>query len=486
MSDEQNIERISAHSAFMRARKNDLRRYPAPDRDGERLYPMAQPAARPSFRIGPEDTIFAIGSCFARNVERALEGAGKRILSREFRLGEIGESIDDGANFFNKYSIHSVLNEIRWALERDSFPGEEILYPIGPDKYWDLQLGMAKLEFPVNKIIDFRHRYLDGMAAVAEADVIILTLGYVETWFDRKLGLYLNIAPPVGTINAEPKRFEFRVLSYHDILKGLNDLHALLLKHRKKPLKMLVTVSPVPLLATFRDMDVLIANTYSKSVQRAALEEFLIGKEGVDYFPSYEFVTLSEPSQVWSKNDYRHVSNKIVDRIMGNVMERYLVGGPAPAAAPSPAPAAAAVPPVPAAEAFAPGDDTADVGRGPGRQPVGRLLAILRELARLNRNTEILQTCVKNREVADRDTDVLLFEARAARKENRIDLAQEALIKAVALSPDRFEPLERLATVTRAMGQKDEIEDLLARHLKTFPERTEFREKFASASQAAD
>jgi len=474
MSEDRNIERISAHTAFQRARKNDLRRYPTPEKDGDRLYPMAQPAARPSFRIGPDDTIFAIGSCFARNVERALEAAGKRILSREFQLGEIGESIDDGANFFNKYSIHSVLNEIRWALERDTFPGAAVLYPAGTDKFFDLQLGMAKLEFPVDKIVDFRHRYLDGMAAVAEADVIILTLGYVETWFDRKLGLYLNIAPPLTSINAEPERFEFRVLSYHDILDGLNALHALLMKHRKKPMKMLVTVSPVPLLATFRDMDVLVANTYSKSVQRAALDEFLIGKEGVDYFPSYEFVTLSEPSQVWSKNDYRHVSNKIVDRIMGNVMDRYLSAG-------APASKAAAAP---AEVAFAPVADTPEVGRGAGRQPVGRLLAILKELAKLNRNVEILQTCVKNREIADRDCDILLFEARAARKEGRIDLSQEALVKAVALSPERPDALERLATVSRQAGKPSEVEELLARHARLFPDRADFRDKFASAAGA--
>lgn len=476
MAEDRNIECISAHAAFQRARKNDLRRYPTPDKDGDRLYPMAQPAARPSFRIGPDDTIFAIGSCFARNVERALEAAGKRILSREFELGEIGESIDDGANFFNKYSIHSVLNEIRWALERDTFPGAAVLYPAGTDKFFDLQLGMAKLEFPVDKIVDFRHRYLDGMAAVAQADVIILTLGYVETWFDRKLGLYLNIAPPLTSINAEPERFEFRVLSYHDILDGLNALHALLMKHRKKPMKMLVTVSPVPLLATFRDMDVLVANTYSKSVQRAALDEFLIGKEGVDYFPSYEFVTLSEPSQVWSKSDYRHVSNKIVDRIMGNVMDQYLTAGATPAAK------AAA----PAEVAFAPVADTPEVGKGAGRQPVGRLLAILKELAKLNRNVEILQTCVKNREIADRDCDILLFEARAARKENRIDLSHEALVKAVALSPERPDALERLATVSRQAGKPGDVDELLARHARLFPDRAEFRDKFATAGAGAD
>jgi len=75
---------------------------------------------------------------------------------------------------------------------------------------------------------------------------------------------------------------------------------------------MLVTVSPVPLLSTFRDVDVLVANTYSKSVQRAAIDEFIADADGVDYFPSYEFVMLSNPTIAWSRGDYRHVNADLV------------------------------------------------------------------------------------------------------------------------------------------------------------------------------
>lgn len=86
-------------------------------------------------------------------------------------------------------------------------------------------------------------------------------------------------------VKAHPGRFDFRVLSHDDVLQALRDTHALLCMHRTKPLKMLVTVSPVPLLATFRDMDVLVVNTYFKSVQRAAIDAFIHNAPGVDYFP---------------------------------------------------------------------------------------------------------------------------------------------------------------------------------------------------------
>lgn len=444
---DRNIEAVPASEALARARGNRLRRYPSPERDGDRLYPLAAPTAKPSFSIEDDDTIFAIGSCFARNVERALDAAGRRVISREFELGPIGESLGDAANFFNKYSIHSVLNELGWALERESFPGAKILYAHGGGQFSDAQLGMARLDFPVEQILDFRHRYLDAMARVAEADVVIVTLGYVETWYDRSLGLYLNVAPPQAAVKAEPERFEFRVLSYADVLDGLERLHALLLRHRQKPLKMLVTVSPVPLLATFRDMDVLVANAYSKAVQRAAIEEFVAGRGGVDYFPSYEFVTLSNPAVAWSRGDYRHVSPDLVNRIMSDVLDRYVGQGP----------------------------------RGSGATvselTPEALISSMRMLAKLGDHKALRSLAAQERRLVDDSIDALMFEATAARRLGDLDGAYAVLTRAARIAPGRPDPVERLITLCRPLKRREEARSLCDRHAREFPERSAFRER---------
>ncbi len=437
------IESITAANAMIRARGNALRRFPAPDKDGDRLYPLASPTGNPSFEIGPEDTIFAIGSCFAREVEKALSSAGKRVLSREIELGEVGESLGDSANFYNKYSIHSVYNEIKWALERETFPGADIVYKIGAEKYADPQLGMGRLDFPLETILDFRHKYLDGMAQVAHADVVILTLGYVETWYDTKLDLYLNVIPPAQLIRAEPERFEFRVLSYQDVMDGLEDLYALLNKHRTKPLKMLITVSPVPLLATFRDMDVLVANAYSKSVQRAALDQFLLDKQGIDYFPSYEFVTLSNPEVAWTRNDYRHVSPDVVHRIMSNVLTNYV---------------------------------SADATEADEMTPQA-LTASAKMLHKLEKYEDVLRLVEEHRSVADDTAPVLMLEATAARRLQDLSASYAALTKAKAVAPQRPEALERMIMLCRPMREKKEARVLLGEHEQAFPGRIEFRQK---------
>lgn len=443
------LEQTSALTAYGNARTNELRRYPSPDRDGGRLYPLASPSAKPSFQINKNDKIFTIGSCFARNVEAALEDVGMDVVSNETDLGPVGESLGFAANFFNKYSIHSIYNDLKWALERDSYPGDDVIYPMQkPGLYADLQLGMSKLEFPIEEIRDFRNRYLDVMARAADADVVIVTLGYVETWFDNKLGIYLNTSPPQPLVKADPDRFSFRVLSYQDVIDAMRNLHALLLKHRSKPLKMLVTVSPVPLLSTFRDMDVLVANTYSKSVQRAAIDEFIRDAEGVDYFPSYEFVMLSNPSVAWARGDYRHVSPDLVARIMSNVITQYVEG-----------------------------DGT---GQAQGTMTTAALQSSARMLYKIADYDGVKALGRDHPDQFGSNAELLIILGNAFLKTRDVETAFGVFDAARILDPEKPGPLERLIALCRPTRQPDLAQELLAEHARRFPRRENFRKNAQS------
>lgn len=462
---------IPATQAFGLARGNRLRRFPAPDKDGERLYPLAWPQAKPSFQILPTDTVFTIGSCFARNVEAALLANDMTVLSRDFDLGAIGDSVGEASNFFNKYSIHSIHNELKWALERDSFPGEAILYSLDDAQpYFDPQLGQSRFDFPKDEILDFRHRYLDAMAQVKDADVIIITLGYVETWYDAELDIYLNVIPPIEILRKYPDRFRFRVLGHDEILEQLHALHALLLRHRTKPLKMLITVSPVPLLATFRDMDVLVANAYSKAVQRAALEQFVTQVPQVDYFPSYEFVTLSNPTIAWSRNDYRHVNPDLVARIMSSVIATYFPAGAQP---------------VPAAEA-APTSVNAAANTNSGTAPAEGLtpaavMSTAKLMVKLEEWDKLANFLQENAGVVDTQPDLLLQKAHMHRLQRQTVEEFAALEQVHALAPERPWPLERMIRLCRPLRQLDRQAALIAAHAERFPARSEFREEMGAA-----
>ena len=86
----------------------------------------------------------------------------------------------------------------------------------------------------------------------------------------------------------------------------------------------MVTTSLVPLLATFTDRNVVVANTYSKSMLRVVAEDFAASRPNVHYFPSYEIVMNSDQGASWT-DDGRHVQPEVVKHIM-SLFQRHFVG----------------------------------------------------------------------------------------------------------------------------------------------------------------
>lgn len=320
------IEIISGSDAMKHLKSNSNSKYPTPEIRKERLFPHPTPECAPSFEISADAKVFTMGSCFAREVDKALVSNRFNVISRNAELSKAVERSGADESLYNKYTIHSIHNELKWALDPDTpYPGQDALVQLGDDSWNDPQLGGAAFSGPLKQMLDFRQSYCAAIARVQDADVLIITLGLVEAWYDKTSGLYLNIAPHPRAVKRHPERFELHVLEYQEIVDELECVHALVKKFCKPTLRMLFTVSPVPLLATFREQDVLVANTYSKAVQRAAIEKFIRGHSDVDYFPSYEFVTLGDPNTNWS-GDYRHVNPIVVQRIMASVMSKYTKG----------------------------------------------------------------------------------------------------------------------------------------------------------------
>lgn len=54
------------------------------------------------------------------------------------------------------------------------------------------------------------------------------------------------------------------------------------------------------------------------------LDAFVMKNKDVDYFPSYEHVMLGDLNNSWNEDDYRHVRQEVVNRIMSEVMKEYI------------------------------------------------------------------------------------------------------------------------------------------------------------------
>ena len=101
----------------------------------------------------------------------------------------------------------------------------------------------------------------------------------------------------------------------------------------------MLTVSPVPLVATATGEHVLTSTIYSKSVLRVAAEEIVRAHRDMIYFPAYEIVTGPQAPAEFFEPDRRNVTRAAVDVVMAALLAHCETDA-APAAAAAPAPAA--------------------------------------------------------------------------------------------------------------------------------------------------
>jgi hypothetical protein len=215
-----------------------------------------------------------------------------------------------------------MLNEFRWALDPNTpFPNAAIIDLDGDttiDPHMTPVLDLADRATTLRR----REIFRDVVAELANVDMLVLTLGLTEVWTDRQLDLAMNVAPILPMVRKEPDRFDFRRLRYAENLRNLNEIHRLMRTYGKPGHKIVVTVSPVPLIATYTDEDVVIANTYSKSVLRAVATDFAEAHANVDYFPSYEIVMNSKFETSWTE-DKRHPHGRLAGHIMRTFVQNY-------------------------------------------------------------------------------------------------------------------------------------------------------------------
>jgi hypothetical protein len=281
------------------------------------------PATFPSFSLSNTDTILTMGSCFARNIENHLARMGCRIPALEFAAEENMGPFNEMLNLF---APPAFLNEIEWTKviyrrdRRVTFDDcRDVAFKMPSGLYIDLGLVRGK-EVTEQKIVERRQKLFNLYASAFSAHCLIMTPGLVESWYDQKTGKHINAAPIRDKHALDIDRFSLDVLTFEQCRDALARTIEII-RAENQTIKILITVSPVPLRFTFTCEDILTANTYSKSVLRAACNCLVSAADRIDYFPSYEAVTLSSRG-VW-ESDKRHVKPAFVGKIVEQMTKRY-------------------------------------------------------------------------------------------------------------------------------------------------------------------
>jgi hypothetical protein len=139
----------------------------------------------PRFKLPRNAKIFTIGSCFARSVEEALLQRGFSVLTRE---GAFSHS----HGYLNRYNTAAMAQEIDFATGRRTFDVQSVS-SMGSDGFADLT-AYGHFQSPQGAI-DLRRETTALFKGILVADIVIITAGLSEVWYDKAYGYYTNIAP---------------------------------------------------------------------------------------------------------------------------------------------------------------------------------------------------------------------------------------------------------------------------------------------------
>lgn len=248
--------------------------------------------------ITRDSRFVTLGSCFADNLAQHLVANGFDAASEV-----IGEQVN--STLANRYLLEWIEQGVvsdETALMREAF-GDEM---------------RASL----------RRR-------LADCDAFVFSLGVAPTFFGKDDGRFFFINTAYVSYRDLLANCVMRTTTVAENADNLRQIIGAVRRLGRKPPKIILTVSPVPLAATAEMRSAVIADCLSKSTLRLACEEVLqqARGDGVLYWPSFEIVRWLAPHfgqfhpPVFGADDAkaRHVSDWIVELVVQLFLETFSV-----------------------------------------------------------------------------------------------------------------------------------------------------------------
>ncbi|MCP5037979.1 MAG: GSCFA domain-containing protein [Rhodobacteraceae bacterium] len=279
---------------------------------------------QPKFQVFKTDKIVTAGSCFAQHIGRALAARGYQWFNAEpaptLMLAKDAEAFNYGIFSFRTGNIYTTRMLRQWIEQAHGLADDptEVWQKAG--RYFDpLRPVIEPQGFASeDELLASRQAlYAAIRKAVSKANLIVFTLGLTESWANRESGLEYASCPGTAAGKYDADLHEFRNHRPDAIQADLEAAIGVLRKANPK-LKILLTVSPVPLTATASGQHVLPATTYSKSVLRAVAGMVAEDHDFVDYFPSYEIITAPAFRGMFYAPNMRSVVPEGVSFVMQN------------------------------------------------------------------------------------------------------------------------------------------------------------------------
>lgn len=206
-----------------------------------------------------------MGSCFAQRLSETLIDSSARLLVTEPGPPFLSETQrrEEGygvysARYGNVYSALQWLQLVQRAL--GAFKPVEPLWRKGESRWVDpFRPGVQPRGFESEQaaLWDRAHHLGAVRRAFEQAQVLVFTLGRSECWLSAEDGAVFPTCPGSGLGGAfDPQRHVFHNSTVSEVVAQAREAIELL-RTINPGLRVILTVSPVPLIATFEDRHVL-------------------------------------------------------------------------------------------------------------------------------------------------------------------------------------------------------------------------------------
>lgn len=281
----------------------------------------------PKFRLQVDHKLATAGSCFAQHVTRHMKLAGLVPYVAEpahpFIKVSRPEQVTSYEQFSARYgNVYTARQGVE--LAQQAAGTKPIINDLVEEdgRWFDLlRPSVSKYGFASREeaIADRVHHLHCVRNMFKNIDVFVFTLGLTECWQHAELGHTYPACP--GTIRGSYHADQHRFHNF-GFAEVVSDLEVLIEVARtlNPALKFIFTVSPVPLVATRTNENVIVASAYSKAVLRAAVGEVTNRHDFVEYFPSFEIISQPASFGQYLASDLRDAN----ERGIGHVMSCFL------------------------------------------------------------------------------------------------------------------------------------------------------------------
>ena len=288
------------------------------------------PVVRTKFKLAETDRIATAGSCFAQHIASTLvkngynyyvtEAAPEGMSTEQAAAGSYGLFSARYGNIYTARQLLQLLDRAYgWFTPRDiSWIRRDGRYidPFRPQVETD---GFSNEE----AIITAREEHFAAVRRMFETmDVCVFTLGLTEAWRAKSDGAVFPVVPGVVATGLNETSYEFVNFKAAEIHADMRDCIAKLQAVNSR-VRIILTVSPVPLVATYEQRHVLVSTTYSKSALRTVAGEIADELDYVDYFPSYEIITGNFNRGRYFGDDLREVKPEGIEHVMRLFSKHY-------------------------------------------------------------------------------------------------------------------------------------------------------------------